>query len=1062
MQDPVPNNYLTPLSQHPRRTRSVVTGAATTVFLLLLGATWLTQPRSVQGDQAFAAPHVVLTEDNLQKRFTQEIWPLLTRPQASCVGCHTLKNPSQLHFPDDAASSYKQLLSEGRLDPHNPSSLLARIGSTDPVQRMPPAGMPGWTEAEKTRLREFMEAVTPKAAATKQTATGTDEPFPPALLLAYSGPKGASGQDNTFLSYYQLRHKIATIFGEDWRRNNQNQYEENLAQLGGADFVTRFDESTRPTPSYLSAADALASDMAAQAYLNHSGPFAGRPETMPLPTSKTEASVRAQIDRLYRHLLFRSPGATERGEAEGFLRAVGASQTARAKKTEPLEFEVAVSDSDGRQTTQQADITVLPRSVGVSTLSVDENPKDGPAEAKLGVWTLKPNTLGQSLTLSNTGTSGKVTFKAVRLRGPLPDTAETTLGSDSPGIVTEGAWSSFGDKAKDGYSDGNNDKGRSRLTMPLTVAKAGKYEITLAWRKNDDGINADSVPVSVYAPGQTRLALPPAPPIPPRGEAHYFLDQTIDNVSYFDLQTAFRFDPHQAKSGVEISNKDTHKRVVADAVSYLPAVDDSAPPALIVRANDALGHEHWPVFKPDDFTPYNTVGPDLRSDVNAHKGELSLLFASGTALSPGSDYHLRVTYPGHVDNETCVPITVYAAQSSPIVHLRAPLEAPLGATATLDASVSYNVQHTPLRFTWRQTGGPRAVLSGVHSPTLAVRVVDEDASQLAWESLCRALMLHPDFLFTRPRSLAATQDKATRRRLQLVKIAQDLVGRPPTVAEAARLDSGASLGALVDTYLADPDFEKFYYRRVRLYLESHGTPTQDEPARLWRYLLHSGKPYTELMTADYTITPDGKKTPRPTYCGHSGVLSMPGFIEGKPGLPHFNYAAQVCEKFLGYVFEVTPEVVKARGTLTAASTVDPKSICYSCHQVLTPLAYQRTRWTDDGKYQVKNNQGQPIDDTDRRAVASYPFKGAGLEAFGQAAQHKERFHRALIQTHFIWFFGRPLRYNTDERGLYKRLWDEVHRTHFALKPLVRALVTSPEYLGDPSGSPSVRLRMARR
>jgi hypothetical protein len=75
----------------------------------------------------------------------------------------------------------------------------------------------------------------------------------------------------------------------------------------------------------------------------------------------------------------------------------------------------------------------------------------------------------------------------------------------------------------------------------------------------------------------------------------------------------------------------------------------------------------------------------------------------------------------------------------------------------------------------------------------------------------------------------------------------------------------------------------------------------------------------------------------------------------------------------------------------------------------------------------------------------------------------------MIQTHFIWYFGREMRYDTDERGLYKRLWDETRRDHFALKPLVKAIVTSPEYLGDvkspaPKSAPKAgaKMREARR
>jgi hypothetical protein len=195
------------------------------------------------------------------------------------------------------------------------------------------------------------------------------------------------------------------------------------------------------------------------------------------------------------------------------------------------------------------------------------------------------------------------------------------------------------------------------------------------------------------------------------------------------------------------------------------------------------------------------------------------------------------------------------------------------------------------------------------------------------------------------------------------------------------------------------------------------------------------------------------KEARPAYYGHSGILTMKGFVEGKPGLPHFTYAAQVCEKFLGMVFEVPPAVVAMRKGITASSTTNPSTLCYSCHKTLTPLAFQRTAWDDKGEYKPKDDQGILIDDSDHNLVPSYPFRGKGIEAFARAAQWKEAFIRTIIQTHFNFYFGREMRYDKDERTLYRALWRETHRDHFAIQPLIRALVTSSEYLNGPSPAP---------
>jgi hypothetical protein len=344
--------------------------------------------------------------------------------------------------------------------------------------------------------------------------------------------------------------------------------------------------------------------------------------------------------------------------------------------------------------------------------------------------------------------------------------------------------------------------------------------------------------------------------------------------------------------------------------------------------------------------------------------------------------------------------------------------------------------------------------SDPHAPRVTFRAAGKTPRQAAWEGLCRALLKHPDFLFTRPPSLDGTSSAADRRRLQLVKVAQDLVARSPTVQEVRKLERGAPLVALINDYLRSGEFRSFYFHRVRLYLESRGTEEEDEPARLWCYVAFNNRPFQEILTADYTADAAFLKQPRPDYHGRTGLLTMKGFIKGKPGLPHFNYPAQVAAKFLGYVFEVPPEIVETREGITAAATTDPNSLCYSCHKILTPLAYQRTAWTDDGDFRPAE-EGRPVDDSDRGVVPSYPFRGKGMEAFALQAVRKERFIRTMIQTHFIFYFGREMRYDRDERALYRRLWDAAHTSEFSIKALIRALMTSPEYLeGAVSHPPS--------
>ena len=81
------------------------------------------------------------------------------------------------------------------------------------------------------------------------------------------------------------------------------------------------------------------------------------------------------------------------------------------------------------------------------------------------------------------------------------------------------------------------------------------------------------------------------------------------------------------------------------------------------------------------------------------------------------------------------------------------------------------------------------------------------------------------------------------RAIDVVKIALDLVGRVPTKAELDKLAHGAALDRMIDEYLQSQEFKDFYFNRIRLYLESHGTELQDEPVRLWCYVAFNDRPF---------------------------------------------------------------------------------------------------------------------------------------------------------------------------------------------------------------------------
>ncbi|MBI2926520.1 MAG: hypothetical protein HYY24_12565, partial [Verrucomicrobia bacterium] len=553
------------------------------------------------------------------------------------------------------------------------------------------------------------------------------------------------------------------------------------------------------------------------------------------------------------------------------------------------------------------------------------------------------------------------------------------------------------------------------------------------------------------------LAQPAPPPRPPPGEAHFFIDETVDTVAFADLEASFQFG---ADDYVEINNKGTKRRVTADAVKFVATAGKTS---FLVDNDEADGRDNWKELKGLSFEAYNRVGKNAYSDDNERKGELALRYRPAVKTNDWkseSFYQVLVGYAAKADHETRAPIVVKASRSSPIIQLAYTPHARAEVPLEIDASASFTVQGSKLKFRWEQTGGPAVKLPQPNAAVAKFIVPRQDVQQVAWESLCRALMRHPDFVFTRPPSIERVESKLEKKRLQLVKIALDLVGRPPTKPELERLAVGASLEQMIDTYLQSRQFKDFYFHRARLYLESHGTEQQDEPACLWCHVAFNNLPFQEILTADYTIDADMRKQPRPAHHGRTGVLTTQGFIEGKPGLPHFNYAAQVAELFLGYVFEVPPEVVAQRDGITAVATTDPKSLCYSCHKLLTPLAFQRNRWDDQGRYREKDDDGKPIDDTDQKLVASYPFAGQGMEAFATQAVNKERFIRTMINTHFHFFFGREMRWREDERVLYQRLWEAVRRNNFTIRGLIKAILTSPEYLDGRPGTKASKGQIA--
>ena len=990
------------------------------------------------------------TRQNLLTQFQREIYPLLAHEsnrQESCISCHDADSTSNLVFLGQPEDDFEMLLENGYFASQGPDTLLARVTAENVKKRMPKGN---WTEPWRTndveRLRSFLHDLN----SSPEVGGKVDEGFPTSLLRPYKGPTPATF-DSQFVTYRQLRGKIKAIFEDDWFRAGKDLFQENVAQFGGADFKERFNESSQPTSAFLSALETLAKDVSSQAYARKLGPFAWHPATLSsLENLDTpDKDSRAAIANLYDAILFRAPTSAEEQEAFTLLKNIHADRQTIQSSDYELGFELTITDpATGLRSQRSIAIPVSGSANGLYQELIDQSASesDGESTGLAKKRLAKPlrfaaEDTSSRLVVHNVQTFGNVSFAGIELQKSDSDEAVRVEAKDSA-VRAEGAWKIKQDRDFLSYEDEGLEKGNSSISVPVRVSETAEYAVTVLWRANSK--NAANVLVEVFYEGATEIAQPALAAVPEAGEARFVYDSAEDTTAYADLGASFLFDEDDY---LEINNSGTRNRVTASAVNFVPTSGDGA---FMVDSKAAEGSDQWTKFDAGQFGAYNLKGTPLQ-DENKNKGERFLRFRPSNrkdAEKPWQSnqwYQARIHYPGKNGNESRVPVIVKAQRSSPIIQLTCPARTRAEATVQIDASASYTVQQSALEFSWKQTKGLPAALGSAGS-VLRFIAPRRTAEQAAWEALSRALVRHPDFLFTRPPSLLRAQNAVEKRRLQLMKIALDLVGRAPTRAERQQLDEGTSLEKMIDRYLESQEFRDFYFHRIRLYLESHGTEIQDEPARLWCHVAFNDLPFQEILTADYTVDAEFKKQPRPSYHGRTGVLTTKGFIEGKPGLPHYNYAAQVSMLFLGYIYEVPPEIVEQREGITALGTTDPNSVCYNCHKILTPLALQRNFWSDDGQFRARDDKGLDIDATDQRLVAEYPFKGEGMEAFATQAVKKERFIRTMINAHFHFYFGRPMRYRTDERTLYKNLWDQVRAQGFAIRSLIRGIMNSSEYL----------------
>lgn len=326
-------------------------------------------------------------------------------------------------------------------------------------------------------------------------------------------------------------------------------------------------------------------------------------------------------------------------------------------------------------------------------------------------------------------------------------------------------------------------------------------------------------------------------------------------------------------------------------------------------------------------------------------------------------------------------------------------------------------------------------------------------------------------------------------RSSLIRLSVDLRGVHPSEEELLAIESNPQYyEEYVDRYLEDPRFngrmmQIFNLRFLTRSGSSFGqmypgysatevaTAINDEPLRLVEYILKNDLPYSEIVTADYTMAnpllsyvwnldyPQNESGWQPARYQdgrpHAGILAMNGVWQQYPseGGNANRHRANAVSKMLLCDDYLSRPVVLNRSAVDQL-TQDPESAistnpsCQSCHSSLDPLASHFFGFfpTDDEEdttvYKPEREEGWRIYADKEPAYFGIPT--ANIAELGVAIAHDTRFVDCAVRTVFE---GLGQRYYQDAD------WEvfQGHREIFEdsglnLRSLVRSVVTSQEYL----------------
>ncbi len=331
----------------------------------------------------------------------------------------------------------------------------------------------------------------------------------------------------------------------------------------------------------------------------------------------------------------------------------------------------------------------------------------------------------------------------------------------------------------------------------------------------------------------------------------------------------------------------------------------------------------------------------------------------------------------------------------------------------------------------------------------------------------------------------------------LRRLSLDLRGTLPTTAELDAVEGGdeAALAAARDTLLEDPAFEERmvrllaerWYTRVDEYLIKNaeykdvGRPEQEyawersvgeEPLRLMAHIAANDLPWTDIVTADYTMADELMAQVWPVaYPDDASGWQVSTYTDGRPAagvlatnglwwryyttVSNYNRgrAAAIsrlllCEDYLARPVSLSGQValVDSDG-IGAALKSNP--YCLGCHGSLDPLASSLFGFWVANEYNIHEmdhyhgEREQLGTQLIGHAPAYYGTPISGLGQLGQTIARDPRFTRCAATTFASLLWGREPA--DDDYARVEALRQDFVAGDGSIKPLLRAVTDTPVY-----------------